>query len=185
MKRMVRDESGAWLLLKNAVVRATPSARSSFAGFAAGWRKTASVRPERSTMAIVAVLTFSADAAALTIALISALERAANGCGPTSPMAPSLQSCGPGRMMSQPPASTGGVAFSSCAETRRADNSSAITIAFLPITLTSNLVDECGLAIGQNQRIAALPPHFGDPFGPFLTEEGAVRRTLVDRPTLP
>src|ERR1051325_4638111 len=47
MKRTVREESGAWLWLKNAAVRATPTARSSLFGSACSCRNTASGRPAR------------------------------------------------------------------------------------------------------------------------------------------
>src|ERR1700688_1998344 len=53
MKRTVRDESGAWSLLKNAPVRARPIARSSLAPVAPAWRYRRSTLPARSTTAIV------------------------------------------------------------------------------------------------------------------------------------
>src|SRR5258706_396127 len=94
MVRTVREESGAWLLLKKAVVRATPRAMSSLAGLALACRNSATGRPVRSTMAMVAVSPASAVAAALTISFASAFEMALNGSGVPRPIAPSVQTSG-------------------------------------------------------------------------------------------
>jgi hypothetical protein len=66
MKRTVREERGAWLWLKNAAVRATPTARSRSLTGAPGFSYSASTRPARSTTAMV-VRSGSAFAAARTI----------------------------------------------------------------------------------------------------------------------
>ena len=76
MKRTVRDDSGAWSLLKNAAVRASPTARSSSPPEAPGLRKSASGLPSRSTTAIERVLSESAEAAAATMAPTSAAHSA-------------------------------------------------------------------------------------------------------------
>ena len=62
MKRTVREESGAWLWLKNAAVRATPTASSSLAFETPARRKTASGRPARSTTAMVSCPSIAPDA---------------------------------------------------------------------------------------------------------------------------
>ncbi len=73
-KRTVREVSGAWLWLKNAAVRATPTALSSFAFETVLPRKTASGRPARSTTATVTP-PMAPEAAARAMASTSALDR--------------------------------------------------------------------------------------------------------------
>src|SRR5208282_424072 len=91
MKRTVREESGAWSLLKNAAVRARATARSfaltmlpkfpvAMAG-ADGLRYTASGLPTRSTTAMIMVSSLAAWAAACTRLLTSDMARAGPGPG--------------------------------------------------------------------------------------------------------
>src|SRR3954454_23930342 len=88
MERTVRDDSGAMLWLKNAAVRATPTARSSLFALAPFWWKSASTRPARSTTAIDAPPPADASAA-FTMASTSAAESGANAAGAALPTAPS------------------------------------------------------------------------------------------------
>ena len=82
MKRTVRDDSGAMLWLKNAAVRATPTARSSLAGLAFGLaeeRQHASGAIDDGDRCGIAA---SAEAsAALTMASTSAVDSGANDSG--------------------------------------------------------------------------------------------------------
>ena len=89
MKRTVREESGAMLLLKKAAVRARPTARSSFAGSAFGLRKSASGFPARSTTATVMLSLSSEVAAAATMAVTSSLPSAPNATAVPLPTPPS------------------------------------------------------------------------------------------------
>src|SRR6266540_3956756 len=88
MKRTVRDDSGAWLLLKKAPVRASETARSfaftstpklpgAVAG-AFGFRKTPSTLPSRSVTAMTMVVAGSAFAAVSMMSLTSPAVRNAD-----------------------------------------------------------------------------------------------------------
>src|ERR1700730_2872790 len=105
MNRTVREESGAWSLLKKAAVRASDTASSLLSTCtpkspvasvgAAGLRYTARMFPARSTTAITIVLGSAACAAAWTSAVTSAVVRFGVGDGgvtdvkpPTTPPQP-------------------------------------------------------------------------------------------------
>ena len=75
MKRTVREDSGAWSLLKNAVVRAKVTATSGASGVVSGLRYTPRIVPLRSTTATARVLSLSAPAAAVMTAVTSSAVR--------------------------------------------------------------------------------------------------------------
>src|SRR5258706_16402898 len=94
MVRTVREESGAWLLLKKAAVRATPRAMSSLAGVGLACRNSATGRPVRATMAQVAVAPARRVPAAGAVSFASAFEMALTVSGLPSPIPAVVQTSG-------------------------------------------------------------------------------------------